>query len=199
MKLGFNSNLQLPDAVYHVQTEEHGAGHPSIDTLVLRQGQVLYRHTTSYHDLLANGRADQTALLARVERQHRDILHALQEGSLQLDNFAPQLVEEQPLTVEIKVHNLQTSHSEGRAALEVEVCSRSDGRPVVGAEIAAEIEGGEGLPQKIIAQTNARGRARLQFSLPESSNLETAAVVIHALTPYGRGQLRFRLKPKTNV
>src|ERR1700674_5349421 len=118
MKLGFNSNFRLRDTIYHVQTEDRGSEHPYIDTVVLSQGQVLHRRSTSYQDLLAGGAADPATLRARVEQQHQDILDGLQAGSLALQSPAPG----QSGAIEVKVHNVQWLAA-GRALLELEVCS----------------------------------------------------------------------------
>ena len=84
MKFGFNSKVQVGPDVYDVQTEDRGAAHPFIDTLVLIRGRVAYRHSTSYEDLAATGALDQAILRARVEKQHREILDALRAGALSL-------------------------------------------------------------------------------------------------------------------
>jgi len=191
MNLGFNSNVPLHDTVYHVQTEEHGAGHPYIDTVVLCQGQVLHRRSTSFQDLLAGGPLDQEALRARVERQHREILQALREGSLHLEAAA----HAKPGAIEVKLRNPHSWLAGGRASLELEVCSPGDGGRVAGAHVMVTIEGAAGRPEKFLAQTGEQGLALLQFPLPEIAHPEAAALVIHARTPHGHSQLRYRLKP----
>ena len=84
MSLGFNSKVQVGERFCDVQTEDRGLRHPFIDTLVLCQGQVLHRRSTSYSDLLASGAPDQEALRLRVERQHQEVLKALRDGALKL-------------------------------------------------------------------------------------------------------------------
>src|ERR1700747_437727 len=89
MKFGFNSKAQVGPDLYDIQTEDRGAAHPFIHTLVLIGGRVVYRHSTSYEDLAASGALDQAILKARVEKQHREILEALRAGDLSLDKAAP--------------------------------------------------------------------------------------------------------------
>ena len=84
MRLGFNSNLQVRDTLYRVQTEERGSVHPCIDTIVLSHGQVLHHRSTSSEDLLMSEAANEAMLRARVEQQHQDIIQALQTGTLPL-------------------------------------------------------------------------------------------------------------------
>src|ERR1700732_4390095 len=81
MKFGFNSKTQVGPDLYDVQTEDRGVSHPFIDTLVLIRGRVVYRHSTSYEDLAANGALDQAILRARVEKQHREIVEAFIEAA----------------------------------------------------------------------------------------------------------------------
>jgi len=192
MNLGFNSNLQLRDTVYHVQTEDRGLQHPYIDTVVLSQGQVLHRRSTSYEDLLAGGAVDEATLRTRVEQQHQDVLAALQAGSLPLHSSA----HGQANAVDLKLNNAQSLLAGGQASVELEVSSRGDGKPIEGAEVVIAIEGEAGESLKFSAKTDALGRARVEFPLPEFANTEAATLLIEAHTAQGQSHLRYRLKPK---
>ena len=48
MNFGFNSNVRIGDAMYHVQTEDRGPSHPFLDTVVYMAGRVIYKRSTSY-------------------------------------------------------------------------------------------------------------------------------------------------------
>jgi hypothetical protein len=192
MKLGFNSNLRIRDTIYHVQTEDRGSEHPYIDTIVLSQGQVLHRRSTTYQDLLAGGAADAAMLLARVEQQHQDILNGLQAGSLALQSPAAG----PSGAIEVKVHNVQWLGA-GRALLELEVSSRGDAQPIAGADVVVAIEGAAQEAQKVPAQTDIQGRARVEFRLPEFADAGAVALLIEARAAQGQNHLRYRLKPKT--
>ena len=50
MNFGFNSNVRVGDALYHVQTEDRGPSHPYLDTVVYEAGRVVYKRSTSYED-----------------------------------------------------------------------------------------------------------------------------------------------------
>ena len=191
MRLGFNSNLQVRDTLYRVQTEERGSGHPCIDTIVLSHGQVLHHRNTSSEDLLTSEAANEAMLRARVEQQHRDIIQALQTGTLPL-GVQPQ---DSSGAIEVRLRNAQSWLLGGNVALEVEVCSRGGSQPIAGADVAVVVEGVADEPLTFLAQTDTLGRAWLRFPLPKFANPETAALVIQARTAKGQGRLRYRLKP----
>jgi hypothetical protein len=191
MPLGFNSNIQLSRTRYHVQTEDRGREHPFIDTVVLLQGRVLHRRSTSYEDLLAGGAADPSALRARVEQQHREILQALRSGSLPLNE--PPAGE---CAIEVRLRNPASWLMAGKASLDIEVCTRGDGRPIAGAEVRVRIEGMAEKPLWLAAQTDGQGRARMQFPVPRALKPAAAALVIQVQTEAGGHQLRYRLRPR---
>jgi hypothetical protein len=192
MKFGFNSQAHVGADVYDVQTEDRGAAHPFIDTLVLSRGRVVYRHSTSYEDLAASGALDQAILRARVEKQHREILEALRGGLLSLEKGAP--VKQEGIAV--KLLNAGSWLESGNVSLNIEVLSKGGGRPVTGAKVEAFIEGAAGAPESHFAQTDAEGRTSLQFPFPNLTEPSLAALVIRAHVAEGLGELRYQLKPK---
>jgi hypothetical protein len=192
MKFGFNSKVQVGPDVYDVQTEDRGASHPFIDTLVLIRGRVAYRHSTSYEDLAASGALDQAILRARVEKQHREILDALRAGALSLEKTAPAKQE----GIAVKLLNAGSWLESGNVSLDIEVSSRGGGRPVTGAQVEAFIEDGQRAPESHFAQTDAEGRTSLQFPFPTLSQPSLAALVIRAHAAESLGELRYQLKPK---
>jgi len=192
MKFGFNSQAQVGADVYDVQTEDRGASHPFIDTLILIRGRVVYRHSTSYEDLAASGALDQAILRARVEKQHREILEALRGGVLSLEKGAPAKQE----GIAVKLLNAGSWLDSGNVSLNIEVSSKGGGRPVTGAKVEAFIEGAAGAPESHFAQTDAEGRTSLQFPFPNLTEPSLAALVIRAHVAEGLGELRYQLKPK---
>jgi len=62
MNFGFNSNVRVGDAVYHVQTEDRGPSHPFLDTVVYVAGRVVHKRSSSYQDL-TDGAAKGEALV----------------------------------------------------------------------------------------------------------------------------------------
>src|SRR5258708_198078 len=82
MVFGHNSNLKIGETTYHVQTEDRGASHAVIDTMVYQSGRVLHRRANSYADLLPLDPAREEALKLRVSTQHQAVLDALRSGTL---------------------------------------------------------------------------------------------------------------------
>jgi hypothetical protein len=197
MKFGFNSKVQVGPDLYDVQTEDRGASHPFIDTLVLIRGRVVYRHSTSYEDLAAIGALDQAILRARVEKQHREILEALRAGVLSLEKRA--LEKAAPAKaggIAVKLLNAGSWLESGHVSLDIEVCAKGGGQPVTGAQVEAFIEGGAGAPESHFAQTDAEGRTSLEFPFPILTEPFLAALVIRAHVAEVLGELRYQLKPK---
>jgi hypothetical protein len=192
MKFGFNSKVQVGSDAYDVQTEDRGASHPFIDTMVLTRGRVVYRHSTSYEDLAASGALDQAILRARVEKQHREILEALHAGALSLEKKSPAKQD----GIAVKLLNAGSWLESGQVSLDIEVSSKKGGQPVTGAQVEAFIEGGENSPESYFGQTDASGRAILQFPFPTLNEQSLAALVIRAQAAESLGELRYQLKPK---
>lgn len=197
MKFGFNSKVQVGSDAYDVQTEDRGASHPFIDTMVLTRGRVVYRHSTSYEDLAASGALDQAILRARVEKQHREILEALHAGALSLEKRA--LEKASPAKQEgiaVKLLNVGSWLESGHVSLDIEVSSKGGGQPVTGAQVEAFIEGGAEASESYFGQTDASGRTSLQFPFPSLNEQSLAALVIRAQAAESLGELRYQLKPK---
>src|SRR6202040_1725833 len=82
MLFGHNSNVKVGDTVYHVQTEDRGASHAVIDTMVYHSGRVLHRRANSYADLLPLDAAREVSLKERVSAQHNAVMEELRSGAL---------------------------------------------------------------------------------------------------------------------
>src|SRR5260370_1923445 len=89
MLFGHNSNVTVGADVVHVQTEDRGTGHASIDTTVHWHGRVLHRRTNNYMDLLPLDGEKENTLKARVDDQHRAVIEEIRTGALQLTFPAP--------------------------------------------------------------------------------------------------------------
>jgi hypothetical protein len=190
MSTGFNSNVEVGGAVYHVQTEDRGLNHPFVDTVVLSGGQVVYRRSVGYKDLLGDAGLNESVLGARIEQQHREILEGVRAGLLPLE-------ERQPMATALRLCNPTSGLVAGRASLEIEVLSRPERRPVAGADVQVSIEGlGEGESSQFSSLTDASGRARLRFPMPSLADHPNPTLVIGVRGTAAKDQLRYRLKPK---
>lgn len=190
MTTGFNSNVEVRGAVYHVQTEDRGLQHPFVDTVVLSGGRVVYRRSVGYQDLLTADTVDEAVLGARIDQQHREILEGVRDGSLPLD-------EHKPASVALRLCNPTSWLVEGQASLEVEVLSRPERKPIAGADVRVSIEGaGDGETSQFTSQTGADGRARLRFRMPQLADHPDPALLIRVSGAVAGEQLRYRLKSK---
>lgn len=79
MITGYNTDVRHNEVVFHVQTEDKGAGNPYVESLVYVGGQVLASRRSGYAELLAAGDGD-TAVVALMERQHRTMIAAIRHG-----------------------------------------------------------------------------------------------------------------------
>jgi len=196
VNLGFNTNVRLGDTLYHVQTEDRGAGHPFIDTTVYAQGRVLHRRTTSYQDLLDLAGANEAALQQRVKQQHRSVIEELRSGALKLDAPAAKAAPAASASAGIQVQLLNPASwlASGTARLQIEVRARGSRQPVAGVDVEVALDGARG-PVRSAARTNEQGFAELSFPMPELGPGRTA-LVIRAAGPSGEDEIRYQLKPK---
>jgi hypothetical protein len=79
MITGFNTDVEHNGRIYHIQTEDKGAGNPVIESLVYLGGEILASRRTSYADLAAQGAAP-AALAERLEAQHRRMVLDVRQG-----------------------------------------------------------------------------------------------------------------------
>jgi hypothetical protein len=85
---GYNTEVNFDGVVYHVQTEDRGAGNPLIESLVYVRGEILATRRTEYRELLEAG-ADRNAIQLLMERQHRAIVEAIRVGRIDLITEPP--------------------------------------------------------------------------------------------------------------
>ncbi len=76
---GYNTDVRHQDVVFHVQTEDKGAGNPLIESLVYVGGQVLAAKRASYAEALADGQSAK-AIAKMMETQHRRVIAAIRAG-----------------------------------------------------------------------------------------------------------------------
>jgi hypothetical protein len=202
MNFGFNSNVRVGNAVYHVQTEDRGPSHPFLDTVVYLAGRVVHKRSTSYQDLIGGatkGEALEELLHGRLSQQHREVMTQLEAGGLQFNvsGGAPAGAAAAASLEELEVHllNAKSWLASGNATLEIELRQKGSAEAIGGAEIAAFLEGEIDRATSSHARTDAKGRATLKFPLP-ATIAEGTALVIHATTGVLHGELRFLLKAR---
>ena len=210
MLFGHNSNVKIGENVYHVQTEDRGASHAVIDTMVYQGGRVLHRRANSYGDLLPLDPEREEKLKQRVDAQHLAIVEELRSGALKLAaqtnppaaarpvdaaSRGPAPVSEAALSIELL--NSKTWLAGKRATLQVLISHKADGSAVSGAGVAARIEGAAE-PARHSTATGPDGRAQLAFDMPRLAGAE-CALVIEASNGKAQGSLRFQLRAKPKI
>jgi hypothetical protein len=203
MNFGFNSNVRVGDAVYHVQTEDRGPSHPFLDTVVYVAGRVVHKRSSSYQDMtggMAKGEALEKQLHERLSQQHHEVMAQLEAGTLQLygPEGAPAKTAPAASSEELEIHLLNPKSwlASGDATLEIELTQKGSAGAIGGAETVAFLEGEQDLATFSHARTDAQGRATLKFPLP-ATTAEGTALVIRATTGALHGELRFLLKARS--
>lgn len=79
MITGYNTDVRHNEVVFHVQTEDKGAGNPYVESLVYVGGQVLASRRSGYAEILAAGDGE-PQVVALMERQHRTMIAAIRHG-----------------------------------------------------------------------------------------------------------------------
>ncbi|HLA77151.1 MAG TPA: hypothetical protein VJU18_06185 [Vicinamibacteria bacterium] len=78
MITGFNTDVKYRGVVYHVQTEDKGAGNPLIETLIYKGGEILSSRRLPYASLATPG--DEPALTKLMEDQHKGMIMEIKRG-----------------------------------------------------------------------------------------------------------------------
>jgi hypothetical protein len=83
MITGFNTDVKCGDKVFHVQTEDKGAGNPLIESLIYIKGAILDAYRTNYRDFLGSQAFSESTLQRILEFQHRQIVTCIKKGKFQ--------------------------------------------------------------------------------------------------------------------
>jgi hypothetical protein len=89
---GYNTDVKHNSRVFHIQTEDKGAGNPCIESLIYVGGEILAAKKTSYAEVIRGGRDDQ-AIQELMEQQHRSMIAAIQRGRFDGPNGSLQVPE----------------------------------------------------------------------------------------------------------
>jgi hypothetical protein len=208
MVFGHNTNLTVAGTVYHIQTEDRGAGHARIDTMVYCRGRVLHRRVGKYEDLLPLNAQREQALRKRVDDQHRTVVEEMRSGALPLGpstenapaagDAAKTSSPAASAALAVELLNAKSWLTGKRATLQVAVRDKNGGTPVAGAHVAAKIEGAA-TTSEFTAQTDHQGQARIEFDMPAFSSSAEPALMIEAGKDAAKARLRFQLRARPRV
>ena len=201
MNFGFNSNVRVGDALYHVQTEDRGPSHPFLDTVVYLAGRVVYKRSTSYEKFAGGTEAGALAqkLHERLAQQHRDVIAELEAGTLATHGKekAPPLAEDADTHAgfDVRLLNPKSWLVAGNVILEIELWEKNSQKRVGGADVEACLEHERQRIPCAEVRTNTKGCATLKFPMPANVT-EGSSLVVRATDGSRYGELRFRLKSK---
>jgi hypothetical protein len=201
MNFGFNSNVRVGEAMYHVQTEDRGPSHPFLDTVVYMSGRVIYKRSASYEKFASGTEAETLAqkLHERLSQQHREVIAELEAGTLPIHGKekAPPAAENAGTHegLDLRLRNPKNWYAAGNVILEIELCIKNSQVPVGNADVQAFLEVEKHRIPCAEVRTNAEGRAMLKFPIQPNAS-EGASLVVRASDGTRYGELRFRLKAK---
>jgi hypothetical protein len=196
---GFNTDLRVGNAVYHVQTEDRGDTNPVIDTTIYSKGRILHRRVNSYEDFRKSPEFNPTSLRQRLEEQHRAIIEELRSGSLALEAPAAAPASSAatppaPSGIQVQLLNPSSWLAAGTATLKLEVKSKAKGEAAGDAAIQVTVTGAQG-PVEFAGKSDSEGHAEIVFPLPRMGPGGTD-LLIRAKSPAGEDEIRYSLKPK---
>ena len=194
MIFGFNTDLRVGDAVYHVQTEDRGDLNPVIDTTIYAKGRILHRRVSSYKDFRESPEFNDMALRQRLEEQHRAIIDELRAGTLAFDQPAPTTA---AAGVQVQLLNPASWLAAGTATLKLEVKEKGSGELLGDVAIQVTLSGAQG-PVNFAGRTGHDGRAELAFPLPRLGPGGTD-LVIRASCSEGEDEIRYSLRPRARL
>jgi hypothetical protein len=197
MSSGFNTDVRHRGHVLHIQTEDRGPTHPSIDTVVYQNGRVLCRKSQDYAEFMDTREFTADWLQARVAEHHRSIIEDLRAGLL--DREISEAVERagRESGIRIRLLNPDSWFASGSISLNIQVSRRADGGPQPGAEVAATIEGAI---EKVwhSGRSDHQGLAQIQFPLPALGKGELT-LVISARADGGPDEIRFSMRSRSGT
>ena len=194
MSSGFNTDVSHGERVFHVQTEDRGPQHPSIDTVVYRNGHILHRQSSDYSEFAAKPGFSADGLKQRVEAQHRSVIDALRAGTLDAEIAEAEEEAVRAAGIQVQLLNADSWLAAGKVSLEIGIVRRADKEPVSGANVEASIAGAfNDVPHR--ATSDDCGRATIQFDLPPLGKGDLA-LVIEAQSDAFRDEVRFSMRSR---
>ena len=169
MSSGFNTDVKLGDRVLHVQTEDRGPNHPSIDTVVYQNGRIFHRKASNYEQFATSPEFSADELYRRVAEQHRTVIESIRAGELDSEIAAAEAASNaaaKAAGIQVQLLNPGSWLSAGNVALDVEVSRRADNQPQSGAQVEATIEGSLS-GERHSGVCDDQGRVKIKFPLPQ--------------------------------
>ena len=205
MIFGHNTNLTVGETRYHVQTEDRGVSHATIETTVYNQGRLIHKRKIEYRELLPLDSAKEAKLKQRLDDQHRAVMEELRAGTLKLttagDKPAPKVaaapapapVATGGAKLKLRVQNPADWLKGRHVSLRVQVTDEL-GNPISKTRVVARMEGTEE-PVEVGGLTDGEGSTSLAFDMPKFTVPDPLLIVDAAWGPV-TGRLRLQLKAR---
>jgi len=224
MITGYNTDVPHNNRVFHVQTEDKGDAAPEIESLVYVGGEILATERVSYADAIRAGRDDRI-IQEMLERQHRTVIAAIQQGRFDEPDGTPRAPEamsglaasEQPtggdrtldqvileyLAAVMTHEQIECSFTPvpdfvagKEAALRIRAQSSQSRQPVAGASVQVRILSTSGKGGMVFqGMTGADGACPVTFPVPDLPE-GSAAAVIRVKSPIGATEFKFPVRGK---
>jgi len=191
---GFNTDVKVGKTVFHVQTEDRGAGNPVLNTTIYVKGRVLAKRGASYQDFLASPDFNEAELHAMLERQHKQLVEEVKAGRLtEVAQFLAGQVA--PDVLAVLLLNPNSFFKGPMVTLELQTRQQRSGTPVGGAKVRALLHTGTPHPVEVHGVTGADGKLHLEFPKP-SLGSTGAELQIQATATQGTADLKYTIRPK---
>jgi hypothetical protein len=159
---GFNTTVKVGDTTYHVQTEDHGPGHPFVDTVVYVGGRVLARTVESYANFIGTPQFSIDYVSRLLETQHRTVIEAIRAGAIAAAPPAP-------CGIQISLLNPTGCLRHAEAFFQIEVKGRPGGELLPNVRVELNLHSVGSPPAVFQGTTNGSGRIEFRVPLPSLS------------------------------
>jgi hypothetical protein len=152
MIFGYNTDVKTGGETYHVQTEDRGAKHPVIDSVIYHKGRILDRKRTTYVP------ADVTPeeVKEMVTAQHRMLVESIKSGV-----FIPGAAQDMLANLTVSLLNPDSVSESGRLLFRL--------KAPAGARVQAYLEVNNSTCERSEATADKNGDAEVTFLLPEGA------------------------------
>ena len=196
MITGYNTDVDYDGRVFHVQTEDKGAGNPVIESLVYTGGEIVTTRRASYAELLRGGSVPEAEVQKRMESQHQALIREIVSGRFDPEGpkpFGYNLITNRSLddvildflSREVGLEQIrleivgQPALQEGMTIdLRLRVIAEASDRPVAGAKIVVKLITTRDKPRELFSgATGADGTVDATLVIPETAGANAAVLV----------------------
>ncbi|OFW27748.1 MAG: hypothetical protein A3J28_00465 [Acidobacteria bacterium RIFCSPLOWO2_12_FULL_60_22] len=188
MIFGFNTDVTGKDAVYHVQTEDRGAKHPVIDSIIYLSGRIVDRRQTSYDP----SQVIPAQIEEMVRKQHKELVDAIRAGTFVPTGNSNSTNPPNPSGYTIELLNGADLCRDGQLCFELAV--RENGKNQAPHNVSLELRWvvAGAVSESRTAPLGEDGRAGAAFAIPTDHH--EAVLLVRAQGPAGKEFSKFRAR-----